>query len=164
MLGKQFSGTGADQSRIVVAYNGTTKVATINNRNWDVTPDATSGYVMLPTQLADLSSILEDTTDIKAKTDNLPSAIAKNVQLDNLSFFMRNASTGEGVTSLTITAKVKKDGGALVTADQNSNITEIGLGWYNIPYLTASEMNGDQVDFTASATGAAPATISMFPK
>lgn len=42
------SGTGEDQSRRVMAYNGTTKVATLE-RNWDVTPDTTSGYVMLPT-------------------------------------------------------------------------------------------------------------------
>jgi len=41
------SGTGEDQSGTVIDYNGTTKVATID-KNWDVTPDATSGYVMLP--------------------------------------------------------------------------------------------------------------------
>lgn len=42
------SGTGEDQSRRVVAYNGTTKVATVS-RPWDVVPDTTSAYVMLPT-------------------------------------------------------------------------------------------------------------------
>lgn len=42
------SGTGEDQAARVVAYDGTTKVATIC-RNWDVVPDATSAYVMLPT-------------------------------------------------------------------------------------------------------------------
>jgi len=41
------SGTGEDQVRIVTAYNGATKVATVESA-WDVTPDATSGYVMLP--------------------------------------------------------------------------------------------------------------------
>lgn len=45
------SGTGEDQARLITAYNGTTKIATINTA-WDVTPDGTSGYVMLPTSLA----------------------------------------------------------------------------------------------------------------
>lgn len=42
------SGTGEDQSRRVIAYNGTTKVATVS-RPWDTVPDVTSAYVMLPT-------------------------------------------------------------------------------------------------------------------
>jgi hypothetical protein len=41
------SGTGEDQVGIVVAYNGTTKVATIDG-TWAVIPDTTSAYVMLP--------------------------------------------------------------------------------------------------------------------
>jgi len=44
------SGTGEDQARIVKSYNGTTKIVTVD-RDWDVTPDTTSGYVMLPTGL-----------------------------------------------------------------------------------------------------------------
>lgn len=41
------SGYGEDQVRHVIAYNGTTKVATIEH-DWDVIPNATTGYVMLP--------------------------------------------------------------------------------------------------------------------
>lgn len=41
------SGVGEDQSRVVTAYNGTSKVATVN-RAWDTNPDDTSGYLMLP--------------------------------------------------------------------------------------------------------------------
>jgi hypothetical protein len=41
------SGTGADQTRMVVGYNGTTKVATVDS-NWVTNPDNTSIYVMLP--------------------------------------------------------------------------------------------------------------------
>lgn len=41
------SGVGEDQARVVTAYNGTTKVATVN-RDWDTTPDTTTGYLMLP--------------------------------------------------------------------------------------------------------------------
>lgn len=43
------SGTGEDQARTVVSYDGTTKIATIHC-DWDVIPDTTSGYVMIPSQ------------------------------------------------------------------------------------------------------------------
>ena len=41
------AGTGQDQARVVTDYNGTTKVATVH-RAWDVQPDATTSYIMLP--------------------------------------------------------------------------------------------------------------------
>jgi len=41
------AGTGADQCRNVVDYVGSTRVATVEH-DWEVTPDATSVYVMLP--------------------------------------------------------------------------------------------------------------------
>jgi hypothetical protein len=40
------SGTGLGQSRVIIGYNGTTKVATVD-RAWAVNPDATSVYVVL---------------------------------------------------------------------------------------------------------------------
>jgi hypothetical protein len=49
------SGTGADQARRVVDYDGATKVATINGRVWDTTPDTTSAYVMLPTGIVEMN-------------------------------------------------------------------------------------------------------------
>lgn len=42
------SGTGEDQACRILAYNGTTKVATIC-KDWAVQPDNTSVYIMLPT-------------------------------------------------------------------------------------------------------------------
>jgi len=41
------AGTGSDQSRRVIGYNGTTKVATVDYA-WIVQPDTTSIYAMLP--------------------------------------------------------------------------------------------------------------------
>lgn len=41
------SGTGAGQSRLITAYNGTTKVAT-TNFNWATTPDNTSVFAIAP--------------------------------------------------------------------------------------------------------------------
>lgn len=41
------SGTGQDQVRMVIAYDGTTKVATVSE-DWHVVPDTTTCYAMLP--------------------------------------------------------------------------------------------------------------------
>jgi len=41
------SGTGDDQCRLITAYNGATKVATVSP-NWMTNPDSTSAYVVLP--------------------------------------------------------------------------------------------------------------------
>lgn len=50
------SGTGLGQSRTIIAYNGTTKVATVD-RNWVTTPDNTSGFAIVanlaPTTFSD---------------------------------------------------------------------------------------------------------------
>jgi hypothetical protein len=43
---KVYGGTGAGQSRVITAYNGTTKVATVD-WNWTTTPDNTSTYAVL---------------------------------------------------------------------------------------------------------------------
>jgi hypothetical protein len=53
------SGTGEDQAGLVTAYNGTTKVATIelgNGAGWTVIPDTTSAYVMMPSSPVLMSS------------------------------------------------------------------------------------------------------------
>lgn len=42
------SGYGADQARKIISYDGATQTATVNP-NWDIVPNTTSAYVMLPT-------------------------------------------------------------------------------------------------------------------
>lgn len=51
------SGTGADQARRVKDYDGTTQTVTVDT--WDVTPDATTGYVMLPSGMLPDSDIAD---------------------------------------------------------------------------------------------------------
>ena len=46
------SGTGDDQRKFVTAYDGTTKIATVHTP-WDIIPDTTSAYVMLPQATGD---------------------------------------------------------------------------------------------------------------
>jgi hypothetical protein len=56
------SGAGADQAKIVTAYNGTTKVATIDG-TWAVIPNTTSGYSMLPSSPVMLNSTTQASID-----------------------------------------------------------------------------------------------------
>ncbi len=60
------SGTGEDQRRIISAYNGATKIATVN-QDWDTIPDTTSGYVMLPQGAGDL--IVDQIPEITSASD-----------------------------------------------------------------------------------------------
>lgn len=56
------SGMGQDQVRLVSAYNGTTKVATLTEA-WDTQPDTTSAYVMLPAHVHEISEIVDGVWD-----------------------------------------------------------------------------------------------------
>jgi hypothetical protein len=56
------SGTGEDQARRVLSYNGTTKIA-IPEKPWFVSPDGTSGYVMLPTSILSSDGIADAVWD-----------------------------------------------------------------------------------------------------
>lgn len=71
------SGTGEDQRKFVIAYNGITKIATVHTP-WDVIPDTTSGYVMLPQATGDyITAALPELTgvaDIPA-TPTIPQAL-----------------------------------------------------------------------------------------
>jgi len=53
------SGTGEDQVRSIIDYNGTTKVATLSE-NWAVNPDSTTGYVILPNHIHEPSEIVDE--------------------------------------------------------------------------------------------------------
>jgi len=53
------SGIGEDQVRVVRSYNGTSKIATLN-RNWDVTPNGSSVYVMLPAHAHEPGDVWEE--------------------------------------------------------------------------------------------------------
>lgn len=63
------SGTGEDQVRIVTAYNGTSKIATIH-KAWDVVPDTTTAYSMLPVGVSDVVRMETDTITADAFAAN----------------------------------------------------------------------------------------------
>ncbi len=64
------AGTGRGESRIVESYVGATRTATVCD-NWDVTPDTTSVYVMMPYGMAAVVCIGADPlADIKTQADS----------------------------------------------------------------------------------------------
>jgi hypothetical protein len=97
-----------------------------------------------------ITTLQADSTAIKAKTDALPSGIAKNVALPGFNLFMVLASDDKtGATGKTVTCTISKDGGAF-GASANS-VVEISSGMYKID-LTQAEMNYDVVTLRFTAT------------
>lgn len=81
------SGTGADQTGVVVDYNGTTKVATVATAmasgQWAVTPDSTSGYVMLPSSPVVLAGITHSGAEVAIATGGIASTSFAAGAIDN---------------------------------------------------------------------------------
>ena len=90
-----------------------------------------------------IDAVQTDATAIKAKTDALPSGIAKNVALSGFNTFMVLSSDHvSAAIGKTVTGTISKDGGTF-NALTNS-VTEIGSGMYKVD-LTQSEMDADVV-------------------
>lgn len=96
---------------------------------------------------------------IKAKTDNLPSGLQKNVALSNFSFLMTDSTTNEPKAGLTVTVQISKDGGAFSNAT-NTPATEISNGAYKIN-LTQAERTADVSILKATASGANQTTLVL---
>ncbi len=56
------AGTGEDQACRVIAYDGTTKIATLAH-DWSTIPDTTTSYVMLPTAVLEKSYLSDSVWD-----------------------------------------------------------------------------------------------------
>lgn len=74
------SGTGLWQSRVITAYNGTTKVAAVN-RAWAVAPVAGATYVVLPGEVAAGAIAAAAGADIAAALLDLADAIEVGITL-----------------------------------------------------------------------------------
>jgi hypothetical protein len=98
---------------------------------------------------------------IKAKTDNLPSGLAKNVAVPKFDIYMVLSSDHvSAATGKTVTGTISKDGGAFVSL--TNAITEVSGGMYTIADgLTQAERNADvsTLRFTASGCDARMITI-----
>lgn len=61
-------GTGQDQSRVIIAYNGTSKIATVS-RAWATNPDSTTTYSIMRGQEPDMNANLEVFADRVAEIE-----------------------------------------------------------------------------------------------
>ncbi|MCK5012439.1 MAG: hypothetical protein KAS66_01345, partial [Candidatus Omnitrophica bacterium] len=149
------AGTGRGQAKLIGSYVGSTKVATIHG-TWTTNPDATSVYCMIASglghtvdfaseALAKINTECTDaTSDIKAKTDALPSGITKNVALPDFQVYMVLSSDHvTEATGKTITGAISKDGGVSFAALTNA-VSEMASGMYKVD-ITQAEMNADVV-------------------
>lgn len=59
------SGTGKDQERVITAYNGSTKVATV--ATWETNPDNTSYYWLIPPTVLAAQEALISVEDFKVR-------------------------------------------------------------------------------------------------
>ena len=101
-----------------------------------------------------------DINAIKAKTDNQPAGIPKNVAYSNFEFVMISSTNHinpqQNLTSFT--AEISKDGGAF--ASLTNSVSEVGKGVYKVD-LTQAEMNASMITLSFQATGADPRLVTM---
>ena len=62
------SGTGEDQSRRIASYDGASQTATVS-RAWDITPDATSAYVMIPMSCVEVQAVKDTELTVTSGTN-----------------------------------------------------------------------------------------------
>jgi len=90
------SGTGADQIRLITAYDGSTKIATVEI-NWDVTPDTTTGYVIYPAHEHSLAQVKAQVTTALSdiKLDHLVAVADGDDPVDNSIIAMLASASGD---------------------------------------------------------------------
>jgi len=113
----------------------------------EATVDSDKGGIAYGFKATNISTSI---ADIKAKTDNLPSGITKNVALSAFSFYMVLASDHvTAATGKTLTGTISKDGGAF--AALTNSVVEISNGMYKVD-ITQAEMNADVITLKFTET------------
>jgi hypothetical protein len=103
-------GTGVGQDRIITAYNGTTKVATVDHA-WATNPDNTTTFVIKPDARVDVEAVSLDGT------------AADNAE----SFFDGTGYAGTGNVIPTVTTLTNKTGFSLASSGLDSVLVESGI-------------------------------------
>ena len=145
------SGTGEDQARIVIDYNGTTKVATVD-APWDTVPDSTSAYVMLPAGLSDIrsvnGSVVTSEDDFKADVSGLSTF---DHTVDNVIVGTNNDKAGYSISGTKQTLDALND---VSTAEVNAEVDQ-ALVDINLDHLLAVADADDVVNDSVIAKLAA---------
>jgi hypothetical protein len=92
------SGLGEDQARVVSDYDGTTKVATVV-KAWDINPDSTSAYVMIPVA----ANILESTNITQDFANKIADSILRRTNAN-----IETSSEGDAVSMRSLYGAIAK--------------------------------------------------------
>lgn len=123
------AGTGQDQARLIIAYNGTTKVATVSP-NWKTPPNNGTDYVLIPdgrvelltTTQTSIDAIEADTNELQ--TDDIPTLIAalndlSQAEVTGGAYAMNTDVNGSiRIVDGTGTGELDTNAGAIVQVDQ----------------------------------------------
>ena len=154
------AGTGAGQTKIITAYNGTTKVATVSG-TFSPVPDTASVYAVIPSALMadDTIAVPTSAENAAAVTAVLSSPFIKNEAFPGFCFEMVNALDHVSeMPGLTVTAQRSIDGGAYA-ACTNAPVG-VANGTYAID-LSAADLNGNFITLRFTATGADATKIGI---
>lgn len=162
------SGTGAGQSNLITDYVGSTKVATVATA-WATNPSSDTVFEILPggietATLAQLQSECEDAIDAKlaaiANAVRGDFSFPKNTARTNFIFGMFDEN-GDVVSGITPTCTRSLDGGTFAACANAASEIATSSGTYKID-LDAADLNGDEVVFKATGTGAKPTVIVIY--
>ena len=124
------SGSGVGQVRRIMAYNGTSKVATLN-RNWATTPAAADTFVITADDRVDLSHVqgtAQTARDLGGQLDAAVSSRMATFTLPaNFSAFSLTAAGRVDVAAVAGTAQTARDLGAQLDATVSSRMATFSL-------------------------------------
>lgn len=157
-------GTGMGQTRIIVEYNGTTKVAIVN-RVWEVNPDATSEYEIIADHQADIS----DHGLAQGGTSSTITLAATASATDDLyvgEHVYLSTSNGAGQTRLitdydgtTKVATVSPDWVVNPTSSSVYKIIPFGLVTANVTQVSGDATAADNLEAMLDGTGTSSLTL-----
>jgi hypothetical protein len=145
------SGTGAGQVRLITAYNGTTKVATVKP-NWTTNPGATSIFLLRPWNGVNVAAMENDTITAAALAADAGTEIGTAV-------WATAARTLTAATNITSTGgTIPITGGGLVNSDVAAISTDTAAADSLESVLDGT---GARVDFTKVKVTAADAVAGV---
>lgn len=96
-----YGGTGAGQARVITAYNGGTKVATVDT-SWTTSPDATSTYAIIGQESPSLTS--GAITNVITLVNTPSDSSGVTTLLSGVTVTTNNDKTGYGLSSAAVQA------------------------------------------------------------
>lgn len=152
-----WSATGIGQTRLITAYNGTTKVATISP-NWQTNPDNTSKFVILPAALQDINQSFPTnfaslSIDASGRVDVIKIAGTTQTARDIGASVLLSSGTGTGQLSLssgTVTVGTNNDKtGYTLSQSFPSNFASLAITAGGIVTANVTQFGGTNGTFAS---------------